>query len=177
MATRRLLDQVSDVARFRHLSLRTEETYRSWIKRFILFHGKRHPRDLDAEAVRAFLTHLAVNENVAASTQNQAFNALLFLYRQVLQIELPKIEGVERARHSRKLPVVFTQAEANALMAQLSGANQLIASLLYGSGLRIMEAVRLRVKDIDFARYEIRVRDGKGEKDRVTMLPRSMKEP
>src|SRR5437016_9583531 len=176
MATRKLLDQVSDVARFRHLSLRTEEAYRSWIKRFILFHGKRHPLDLDAEAVRAFLTHLAVAENVAAPTQSQAFSTRLFLDRQVLQKEAPKIEGVERARHSRRLPVVFTQSESAAVMAQMKGANRLIAGLLYGSGLRIMEAVRLRVKDLDLHRNEITVRDGKGEQDRVTMLPRALKQ-
>ena len=175
MAPRKLLDQVSDVARFRHLSLRTEQAYRNWIKRFILFHGKQHPRDLGAEAVRAFLTHLAVHEHVSASTQNQAFNALLFLYRQVLRQEAPKIEGVERGRHSRRLPVVFTKAEASAVIAQMSGARRLIAALLYGSGLRIMEAVRLRVKDIDFGREEITVRDGKGEKDRVTMLAQAVK--
>src|SRR5438132_8766349 len=132
MATRKLLDQVSDVARFRHLSLRTEEAYRNWIKRFILFHGKRHPRDLDAEAVRAFLTHLAVNENVAASTQNQAFNALLFLYKQVMQMDAPDIQGVERARISRKLPVVFSKAEANGIISRMEGANHAIAGLLYG---------------------------------------------
>jgi integron integrase len=176
MVKRKLLDQVSDVARFRHLSLRTEEAYRNWIKRYILFHGKRHPRDLDAEAVRAFLTHLAVDERVAASTQNQAFNALIFLYKQVLRIDVPDIQGVERARHSRRLPVVFTKVESNAVIAQMSGARRLIAGLLYGSGLRIMEAVRLRVKDIDFAREEITVRDGKGEQDRVTMLPRALKQ-
>jgi len=175
MAGKKLLDQVTEVARFRHLSLRTEDTYRNWIKRYILFHHKRHPRELDADAVRAFLTHLAVNEHVAASTQNQAFYALLFLYRQVLQVELPRIEGVERARQSRKLPVVFTKLEASAVIAKMSGEPQLIAGLLYGSGLRIMEAVRLRVKDIDFSRNEIRVRDGKGEQDRVTMLPRALK--
>jgi site-specific recombinase XerD len=160
MAPRKLLDQVSDVARFRHLSLRTEQAYRNWIRRFILFHGKQHPRNLGAEAVRAFLTHLAVNEHVSASTQNQAFNALLFLYRQVLQQEVPKIEGVERARHSRRLPVVFTRDESNAVISQIKGAKGLIVGLLYGSGLRIMEAVRLRVKDIDFGREEIMVRDG-----------------
>ncbi|MDX6614149.1 MAG: hypothetical protein QOD75_3335 [Blastocatellia bacterium] len=171
MPERRLLDQVSDVARLRHLSLRTEETYRSWIKRFILFHGKRHPRDLDAAAVRSFLTHLAVQDRVAASTQNQAFNALLFLYRQVLKLDAPNIEGVERARSSRHLPVVFTKAEANSVITHLNGENRLIVSLLYGSGLRIMEALRLRVKDIEFARHEITVRDGKGEKDRLTILP------
>src|SRR2546421_10177655 len=174
MVKRKLLDQVSDVARFRHLSLRTEETYRNWIKRFILFHGKRHPQELGAEGVRSFLTHLAVNEHVAASTQNQAFNALLFLYKQVLKVEAPNIEGVERARTSKNLPVVFTREEANAVMAHLKGESHLIAGLLYGSGLRIMEAVRLRVKDIDFSRNEIIVRDGKGEKDRLTMLPHSL---
>ena len=160
MTRRKLLDQVSDVARFRHLSLRTEEAYRNWIKRFILFHGKRHPSDLDAGAVRAFLTHLAVNEHVAASTQNQAFNALLFLYKQVLQIEVPDISGVERAPQSRRLPVVFTKAESHAVISQIKGAKGLIVGLLYGSGLRIMEAVRLRVKDLDFGREEITVRDG-----------------
>jgi len=174
MAKTKLLEQVSEIARFRHLSLRTEETYRSWIKRFILFHGKQHPRDLDAAAVRTYLTHLAVNDKVSASTQNQAFNALLFLYKQVLNLESPDIQGVQRARQSRKLPVVFTKAESTAVIAQLRGVNRLIASLLYGSGLRIMEAVRLRVKDVDFARSEIKVRDGKGEHDRVTMLPRAL---
>src|SRR5207244_1212784 len=142
MLKRKLLDQVSDVARFRHLSLRTEEAYRSWIKRFILFHDKRHPRELDAEAIRAFLTHLAVNENVSASTQNQAFNALLFLYRHVLKIDSLNIKGVERAHHSRRLPVVFTKVEANAVITEMENAHRLIVSLLYGSGLRIMEAVR-----------------------------------
>jgi integron integrase len=174
LAKRKLLDQVSDVARFRHLSLRTEEAYRNWIKRYIFYHGKRHPKELDAEHVRSFLTHLAVNEKVSASTQNQAFNALLFLYRQVLKAEPLNIEGVERARHSRRLPVVFTKAEATAVIAKMKGEHQLIASLLYGAGLRIMEAVRLRVKDIDFSRNEINVRDGKGEKDRLTMLPQSL---
>src|SRR5205807_8749334 len=119
MPERKLLDQVSDVARLRHLSLRTEDTYRSWIKRFILFHGKRHPRDLDAEALRRFLTHLAVKEHVAASTQNQAFNSLLFLYRQVLKMEPPNIEGVDRARPSKNLAVVFSNEESNALIAHL----------------------------------------------------------
>ena len=174
MPERKLLDRVSDVARLRHPSLRTGDTYRSWIKRFILFHGKRHPQDLGTDGVRAFLTHLAVEEHVAASTQNQAFNALLFLYKQVLKVEAPNIEGVERARASKNLPVVFTKQEAKAVIAHLRGENRLIASLLYGSGLRIMEAVRLRVKDIDFSRNEITVRDGKGEKDRLTMLSQSL---
>jgi integron integrase len=172
---RKLLDQVSDLARFRHLSLRTEQAYRNWIKRYIFFHHKTHPRELDAEAVRCFLTHLAVNERVSASTQNQAFNALLFLYRQVLKMEF-NIQGVERARHSRRLPVVLTKAEANTVINQLQGTEQLIVALLYGAGLRIMEAVRLRVEDIDFARNEIRVRDGKGEKDRLTMSPYKLRD-
>ena len=127
MAEKKLLDQVSDVARFKHLSLRTENTYRNWIKRFVFFHGKRHPRELDGTAVRAFLTHLAVNEHVAASTQNQAFNALLFLYKQVLQMDFPDITGVERARQSRHLPVVFTKEESNAVISRLPGAKRLIA--------------------------------------------------
>ena len=127
------------------------------------------------QAVRSFLTHLAVEGRVAASTQNQAFNALLFLYRQVLKLEPPNIAGVERARHSKNLPVVFTKEESNAVIAHLKGEHRLIASLLYGSGLRIMEAVRLRVKDIEFSRNEITVRDGKGENDRLTMLPQSLK--
>ena len=174
MPERKLLDRVSDVARLRHLSLRTEQTYRNWIKRFILFHGKRHPQELGAEALRSFLTHLAVEDNVAASTQNQAFNALLFLYKQVLKVELPNIDGVERARASKNLPVVFTREEAKAIIAHLKGEHRLIAGLLYGSGLRIMEAARLRVKDIDFSRNEITVRDGKGEQDRLTMLSESL---
>src|SRR5438105_3989257 len=175
MAERKMLDQVSDLARLKHLSKRTEKTYRNWIKRFIFFHGKRHPRELDAAAVRAFLTYLAVDEHVSASTQNQAFSALLFLYKQVLEIESPDLTGVQRARPSRRLPVVFTQAEARAVISQMKGARRLIAGLLYGSGLRIMEAVRLRIKDIDFEREEITVRDAKGEKQRITMLPTSLK--
>lgn len=177
MPPRKLLDQVSDVARFKHLSLRTEQAYRNWIKRYILFHQKRHPKELNSEHVRAFLTHLAVNENVAAATQNQAFCALLFLYRNVLRIEPLNIEGVERARKSRNLPVVFSKEEVTAIIAHLGSQEALIAGLLYGSGLRIMEAVRLRVKDVDFSRSEIKVRDGKGEKDRVTMLPSALKYP
>ena len=174
MPKRKLLEQVSDVARLKHLSLRTEQTYLTWIRRYIIFHDKRHPQELGADGVRSFLTHLAVNQRVAAATQNQAFHALLFLYRNVLRMEDPNIEGVERAQQSRNLPVVFTKEEANAVIANMKGQHKLIASLLYGSGLRIMEAVRLRVKDIDFSRHEITIRDGKGEKDRLTMLPRSL---
>jgi len=174
MPERKLLDQISDVTRLRHMSLRTEQAYRNWAKRYIFFHGKRHPRELGADEVREFLTHLAVNEKVAAATQNQAFNALLFLYRNVLHIELGGLTGVERPLPSRNLPVVFTKEEAQAVITHLKSENKLIASLLYGSGLRIMEAVRLRIKDVDFSRGEIIVRDGKGEKDRITMLPNSI---
>lgn len=175
MPERKLLDQVRDIARLRHLSLRTEEAYHNWIKRFILFHKKQHPRDLGSEEVTTFLTHLAVVGGVAASTQNQALNALVFLYRQVLRIELPQIHDVVRARQPRRLPVVLTRGEAEAVITRLSHVNRLIASLLYGSALRLMEAVRLRTKDVDFARLEVIVRDGKGEKDRVTMLPQSIR--
>lgn len=174
MAEKKLRDQVRDIARLRHLSLRTEETYWNWIRRFILFHHKRHPREMGSEEITAFLTHLAVEGRVAASTQNQAFNALLFLYRQVLKIAMPDIGAAVRARQPRHLPVVLTGDETEAVIARLSHTNRLIASLLYGSGLRLMEALRLRVKDVDFARHEVIVRDGKGEKDRVTMLPQSL---
>ena len=174
MAEKKLREQLRDVARLRHLGLRTEDTYWNWIKRFILFHQKRHPRDLSSEHISQFLTHLAVNGQVAASTQNQALNALVFLYRQVLKIELPQITGIVRAPQKRRLPVVLTREETEAVIARLRDTNRLIASLLYGSGLRLMEAVRLRIKDLDFARGEIIVRDGKGEQDRMTMLPQSI---
>jgi integron integrase len=161
----------------RHLSLRTEEAYCDWIRRFILFHQKRHPSEMGADQIRQFLTHLAVEANVAASTQNQALCALLFLYRDVLRIELPDIEGIERARRPARVPVVFTRQEVEMLLAQLAGTPKLIASLLYGSGLRLMEALRLRVKDVDFEYQQITVRSGKGEKDRRTILPRPLAEP
>src|SRR6266446_4604667 len=146
MAERKLLDQVRDEARLRHLSLRTEETYCGWIRRFILFHRKRHPREMNAAQITEFLTHLAVNGRVAASTQNQALNALIFLYKQVLKISLEKISDVVRAPQRRNLPVVLTREETDAVLTHLSQENRLLASLLYGSGLRLMEAVRLRVK-------------------------------
>jgi integron integrase len=174
MAEKKLREQVRDISRLRHLSLRTEETYWNWIKRFILFHQKRHPRDMGSDEITTFLTDLAVEGHVAASTQNQAFNALLFLYRQVLKLEMPDIKGTVRARQPRHLPVVLTRDEVAAIISRLSHTNRLITSLLYGSGLRLMEAIRLRVKDIDFARLELVVRDGKGEKDRITMLPQSV---
>lgn len=173
----KLLDQVRGKIRLKHYSIRTEQSYLDWIKRFILFHGKRHPKDMGPQDVEAFLTHLAVQGKVAASTQNQAKSALLFLYKEVLGIDLPWLDNVERAKAPKRLPVVLTRAEVHAVLTRLEGAHWLVASLLYGTGLRIMEAVRLRVKDVDFARHEILVRDGKGFKDRVTMLPATLSAP
>jgi len=173
----KLLDRVHAVARLRHLSLGTERAYSDWIKRFILFHRKRHPEEMGAEEIRLFLSHLAVEGRVAASTQNVALCALLFLYRDVLQVELPYVEGIQRAKLPTRVPVVFTRAEVSSLLSRLSGTYSLIARLLYGSGLRLMEAARLRVKDLDFDYMEILVRDGKGEKDRRTILPRPVAEP
>ena len=173
----KLLDQVRGKIRLKHYSIRTEQAYVDWIKRFILHFGKRHPRELGAADVEAFLTHLAVAGNVAASTQNQAKSALLFLYREVLETELPWLDNVERARAPKRLPVVLTRDEVHAVLSRLSGTHWLIASLLYGAALRIMEALRLRVKDVEFSRKEILVRDGKGFKDRVTMLPAALAAP
>ena len=173
----RLLDKMRDKIRVKHYSIRTEQTYLDWVRRYIRFHGLRHPRELGAEAVEAFLTHLAVKRNVAASTQNQAKSALLFLYKEVLGAELPWLDGVESAKQSKRLPVVLSQSEATQLLARMSGTAGLIARLLYGSGLRLMEGVRLRVKDLDLDRCEILVRDGKGAKDRVTVLPQRLMEP
>lgn len=173
----KLLDQVRGKIRLKHYSIRTEQAYVDWIKRYILHFGKRHPRELGAADVEAFLTHLAVAGNVAASTQNQAKSALLFLYREVLETELPWLDNVERAKAPKRLPVVLTRDEVHALLSRLSGTHWLIASLLYGAGLRIMEGLRLRVKDVEFARKEILVRDGKGFKDRVTMLPAALAAP
>lgn len=173
----KLLDQVRGKIRLKHYSIRTEQAYVDWIKRFILHFGKRHPHELGAADVEAFLTHLAVAGNVAASTQNQAKSALLFLYREVLETELPWLDNVERARAPKRLPVVLTRDEVHAVLSRLSGTHWLIASLLYGAGLRIMEALRLRVKDVEFSRNEILVRDGKGFKDRVTMLPAALAAP
>ena len=173
----KLLDEVRDRIRARHYSIRTEETYLRWIRDFILFHGKRHPKEMGAGEVRDYLSHLAVGRNVAASTQNQALSAILFLYRDVLDIKLDWVEGVERAKKPARLPVVFTKEEARAVLSRLEGTKWLMASLLYGAGLRLMECVRLRVKDIDFNRMQITVREGKGGKDRVTMLPHISVEP
>ena len=173
----KLLDQVRGKIRLKHYSIRTEQAYVDWIKRFILHFGKRHPRELGAADVEAFLTHLAVAGNVAASTQNQAKSALLFLYREVLETELPWLDNVERARAPKRLPVVLTREEVQGVLGRLTGTHWLIASLLYGAGLRIMEGLRLRVKDVEFSRREILVRDGKGFKDRVTMLPAALAAP
>ena len=173
----KLLDQVRGKIRLKHYSIRTEQAYVDWIRRFILFFGKRHPRDLGAAEVEQFLTHLAVEGNVAASTQSQAKSALLFLYREVLDNELPWLDNVERAKVPKRLPVVLTREEVMAVLTRLEGTHWLVASLLYGTGLRIMEALRLRVKDVEFSRKESLVRDGKGFKDRVTMLPVALAAP
>jgi integron integrase len=170
----KLLDQVRDKLRVKHYSIRTEQVYVDWIKRYILFHGKRHPKNLGAQDIEAFLTHLAVAGKVAASTQNQAKSAVLFLYREVLEIELPWLDNVTQAKTPKRLPVVLTVSEVQSVLSRLAGTHALIASLLYGCGMRLMEAVRLRVKDVEFARREIVVREGKGFKDRVTMLPETV---
>ncbi|HUG36033.1 MAG TPA: integron integrase [Candidatus Limnocylindrales bacterium] len=167
----RLLGRVRAVIRLRHYSIRTEQAYVQWIRRFILFHGKRHPAEMGGVEVAAYLTHLAVRDNVAAATQNQALNALVFLYRVVLEREALDLGPVVRARKPRHLPVVLTPAEARAVLSGLEGAHRLAAELMYGAGLRVLECVRLRVKDLELARGEIVVRDGKGRRDRVTMLP------
>lgn len=167
----KLLHQVRDRLRVGHYSLRTERTYVAWIRQYILFHGKRHPREMGKAEVEAFLTHLAVNQNVSASTQNQALSAVLFLYREVLGVDLPWVDDVVRAKRPAQLPVVLSRLEVNQVLSHLTGTNRLLGSLLYGSGLRLMEAIRLRVKDVDFEYRQVVVRDGKGAKDRVTPLP------
>jgi integron integrase len=174
MSPPKLLDQVRQAARLKHLSLRTEKAYVSWVRRFVLFHGTRHPRELGADDIRAFLSHLATERDVAASTQNQALAALIFLFRTVLKTDLPDVAGIERARKPVRLPVVLTATEARAVLAELDGIPSLIGRLLYGSGLRLLEALRLRVKDIDFEVHAIHVREGKGKKDRITILPDSL---
>ena len=173
----KLLDQLREALWTRHYSPRTVQAYCGWVRRFIYFHDVRHPAEMGEAEINAFLTHLAVRENVAASTQNQALSALLFLYRHVLDREAGKLDGVLRARQNTHLPVVMTREEVKAVLVHLAGDRWLIASLLYGAGLRLMECLRLRVKDVDFSRDEITVRQGKGGKDRVTMLPESVKKP
>ncbi len=170
-ASPRLLDRVRTAVRARHYSIRTEEAYVGWIRRFILFHGKRHPNEMGEPEINAFLSHLATEARVSASTQNQALAALLFLYQNVLEKPFPKLERLIRAKKSRRVPVVLTRDEASRLLTKMEGTPRLVAVLLYGSGLRLLEALRLRVKDIDFGLNQILVRDGKGGKDRVTMLP------
>src|SRR2546425_5785478 len=171
---KKLLERVRDVIRVKHYSLRTERTYCDWIERFIRFHQMQHPSEMGAAEVSEFLTHLARDGNVSASTQNQALSALLFLYKQVLKEEIGWLEDVERAKKPARLPVVLTHDEVHKVFAHLHGTPRLMAGLLYGSGLRLMECVRLRVKDVDFGYARITVRDGKGAKDRVTMLPVNM---
>nr|WP_320134174.1 integron integrase [uncultured Holophaga sp.] len=170
----RLLDRLRECLRVRHYSLRTEQAYVDWARRFILFHGKRHPCEMGAEEVMAFLTHLATERRVSASTQNQAKAALLFLYRHGLGVNLPWLGEVVQAKEARRLPVVLTPSEVRILLDQLGGTMGLVARLLYGTGMRLMEGLRLRVKDVDFERREVRVRGGKGDKDRVTVLPGSL---
>jgi len=167
----RFLDQMRGRLRVKHYSIRTEEAYVDWARRYILFHHKVHPSRLGAAEVEAFLTHLAVDRKVSASTQAQAKSALLFLYREVLHIELPWLDRVVKAKTPQRLPVVLTEDEVRRLLAGMRGSPRLIANLLYGSGLRVLEVLRLRVKDLDFAQREILIRDGKGAKDRVIMLP------
>ena len=173
----RLLDVVRDAIRRRHYSLRTEQSYVHWIRRFIYFSGRRHPRELGAPEVTGFLNHLARERNVAASTQNQALSALLFLYREALQTPLPWLDELERAQRPARLPTVLTALEVRRLLAGMRGTRWLMASLLYGAGLRLRECLTLRVKDVDFGYRQIMVRDGKGARDRVTMLPAPLAEP
>jgi hypothetical protein len=168
----RLREQVAEVSRFKRLSPRKEEAYWLWIRRFILYHGKRHPKEMNAPEVTAFLSHLATEEHVAASTQNQALNALVFLYREVLHVPLDSLADSVRARRPPRVPVVLSRDEVRRLLDAMQGTHQLMAQLLYGTGLRLMELLRLRVKDVDFARNQIIVHQGKGDKDRVTQCCR-----
>ena len=171
---KKLLDQVREKIRLRHYSIRTEDTYVSWIKRYILYHKKRHPNEMGKAEIEAFLSHLALDRKVSASTQNQAFNALLFLYRHVLDKDIGDDINAIRAKKPKRLPTVMTREETIRVINALSGVHQLMAKLLYGSGLRLLECVRLRVKDIDLKRLQILVREAKGNKDRITMLPESV---
>lgn len=170
----KLLDRMRAEIRVRHYSIRTEETYLDWARRFILYHNKQHPKDLGADEVQAFLSYLALERNVSSSTQNQAKSALLFLYRDVLKVELPWLDEVVSAKNGKRLPVVLTSSEVRRLLNGMSGSMGLTATLLYGTGMRLLEGLRLRVKDIEFERREIIVREGKGNKDRVTVLPENL---
>jgi integron integrase len=173
----KLLDQLRAVLRARHYSRRTEEAYSHWVRRFILFHHVRHPAEMNEPEISAFLTHLAVKEKVSASTQNQALCALLFLYRKVIDREVGQLGEVVRARKPKRLPVVMSRAEVKALLANIHGDRWLMVSLLYGAGLRLMECLQLRVQNIDFEKRELLIRDGKGAKDRRSVLPASLVEP
>lgn len=170
----RLLDQVRERARYLHYSLRTEKAYVYWVRFFIRWHGLRHPRDMGSAEVQAFLTMLAAQRGVSSSTHNQALSAILFLYREVLAADLPWLTDFQRPSHARRIPTVLTQEEVASVLAAMPGGIQLVARLLYGTGMRLMEALRLRVKDVDFDRQVIVVREAKGNKDRVVMLPRSL---
>jgi integron integrase len=172
-----LLTQVRQVLRLRHMSRSTEKSYLYYILDYIYFHNKRHPQEMGVDEIRAYLSHLAIQKNVAGSTQNVALSALLFLYRQVLKSDLPDIDNIERARRPKRLPVVLTRREVQEVLAIVDGVEGLFLQLLYGTGMRLMEGLRLRVKDIDFEQKEIIIRDGKGEQDRMTMLPEKLLEP
>ena len=171
----RFLDQCRQAIRYKHFSRRTEEAYVHWVRRFILFHGKRHPKDMGTAEIRAFLTHLAATEKVAASTQNQALNSLVFMYRHVIGREPGEFQGFERAKRPERIPVVLGREEVRRLLLNLEGTQQLIGQFLYGTGARLLEGLRMRVKDMDFARGQVVIRGGKGDKDRVTMLPESLR--
>jgi integrase len=173
----KLLVQLSHAIRARHYAVRTERAYVGWIRRFILFHGKRHPSELGGPEIAAFLTNLAIERRVSASTQNQALAAILFLYKEVLERDLLWIGPVIHAKRPRRLPVVMSRDEVSVLLGRLTGPTRLIACLLYGGGLRLLECLQFRIKDIDFVRKEIRIRDGKGRKDRVTVLPGAVAGP
>lgn len=172
-----LLEQVRHQIRLKHYSIRTEDAYLQTIRRFILFHRKRHPKEMGAEEIKQYLSHLATEGQVASSTQNQALSALLFLYREVLGVKVESLDGVVRAKRPARLPTVLTRQEVKRILLNLSGTQRLMAGLLYGSGLRLMECVRLRVKDVDFGYRQITVRNGKGQKDRRTILPASLMKP
>ncbi len=171
---KKLLEQVSDAIRVKHYSHRTEQTYVEWIRRYILFHHKRHPKDMGVEEIQVFISHLATERHLSASSQNQALSAIIFLYRHVLQKEIEFPTDVIRAEKSKTLPTVLTQQEAMTVISKMTGLPQLMTKILYGSGIRLMECLRLRVKDIDFGNHTLIVRDGKGEDDRVTVLPNSL---
>ena len=171
---KKLMEQVSDALRTKHYSYRTEQTYKDWIKRYILFHGKRHPKDMGEAEIRAFIAHLAAERKVAVSTSNQALSAILFLYRTVLQMDIQLPPDLSKASRPKRLPTVLTHAEAMQIIGKMRGASRLMAKIMYGSGLRVMECMRLRVKDLDFGNHQIVVRGGKGDNDRLTILPKSI---